>query len=99
MASPKLPETPTLTEAHSGIPQRLLHKATHAKSLIYDGKTVPDTIPLERGLAIPQGISKKAFLSAVEELTILLGTENVHLNDKELKTGWYKLPNLDTILT
>ncbi|OAG08605.1 FAD-linked oxidase-like protein [Paraphaeosphaeria sporulosa] len=89
MAPLSLPVTPTLRDAHSGIPERLLHKATHAKLLIYDGKTVSDTIPLQRGLPIPQGISKKAFLSAIDEIRDLLGAEHVQLNDKEIKNGWY----------
>ncbi|KAF2276817.1 FAD-linked oxidase-like protein [Westerdykella ornata] len=89
MAPPSLPQTPTLASAHTGIPERLLHKATYAKSLIYDGKTVPDTYSLERGLPIPQGISKKAFLSAIEELKSAIGNENVQLNEKEVKNGWY----------
>lgn len=81
--------TPTLAEAHSGIPERLLHKATHAKSLVYDNKSVSDTVPLKRGLPVPQGISKQAFLSAIEQLRTLLGAENVEVNDKEIKNGWY----------
>lgn len=80
--------TPTLAEAHSGIPERLLHKATYAKSLVYNNKSVPDTIPLERGLPVPQGISKQAFLSAIEELRTLLGADHVEVNDKEIKNGW-----------
>ncbi|KAF2643710.1 FAD-linked oxidase-like protein [Massarina eburnea CBS 473.64] len=81
--------TPTLAEAHSGIPERLLHKATDAKGLIYDGKTVQDDIPLERGLPVPQGISKSAFLAAIDELRTLLGKEHVQLNDTQISNGWY----------
>jgi hypothetical protein len=89
MAPPNLPQTPTLNDKHSGIPARLLHKATYAKSLIYDGRTVSDTVQLERGLAVPQGISKNAFLAAIDELKTSLGPDNVQLNDKEIKGGWY----------
>ncbi|KAL5375150.1 hypothetical protein PMIN04_001965 [Paraphaeosphaeria minitans] len=89
MAPLSLPVTPTLSDAYSGIPERLLHKATDAKSLIYEGKTVPDITPLQRGLPIPQGISKKEFLSAIDELRHMLGAEHVHLNDKGIKNGWY----------
>ena len=92
MATSKLSETPTLSESHSGIPQRLLQKATYAKSLIYDGKSAPDTVPLKRGLAVPQGISKTAFLSAIDELATLIGAANVQLNDKQIKNGWYEFP-------
>lgn len=103
--SPKnLPLTPTLSTAHSGIPERLLSKATHAKALIYDGKTVSDTVPLSRGLPVPQGISKKAFLAAIDELGAVLGAQHVQLNDTEVKNGWYMehpnthdmMPLLDT---
>jgi hypothetical protein len=81
--------TPTLSDAHSGIPTNLLDKATYAKGLIYDGKTVPDSTPLSRGLPVPQGISKQAFLAAIDELCATLGPQNVELNDKEILTGWY----------
>jgi hypothetical protein len=84
-----LSSTPTLSTAHSGIPERLLQKATHAKSLIYDGKTVADAIPLERGLPVPQGISRKTFLAAIDELRSALGPDHVELNDKEIRNGWY----------
>ncbi|KAF2123128.1 hypothetical protein BDV96DRAFT_593578 [Lophiotrema nucula] len=87
--STSLPETPTLEQQHSGIPSRLLPKATNAKSLIYDGKTVSDTVSLQRGLPVPQGISLKAFLAAIEELKSVIGAQNVQLNDKEVKNGWY----------
>ncbi|KAF2475131.1 FAD-linked oxidase-like protein [Lindgomyces ingoldianus] len=87
--SSSLPPTPTLSASHSGIPSRLLPKATKAKSLIYAGKTTPDTIPRTRGLALPQGISKPAFLSAISSLRAILGGENVEINDGELKNGWY----------
>lgn len=89
MSSSDLPVTPTLSQQHSGIPQNLLHKATSAKSLIYDGKTVPDTAPLARGLPVPQGISKNAFLAAIDELRAALGADHVQLNDSEITNGWY----------
>ena len=50
---------------------------------------MPDTTPLARGLPVPQGISKSAFLAAIAELQTLLGPSNVELNDKELRNGWY----------
>ncbi|KAF2263005.1 FAD-linked oxidase-like protein [Lojkania enalia] len=89
MSKSSIPQTPTLRDTHSGIPSRLLPKATNAKSLIYAGKTVSDTVPLRRGLPIPQGISKPTFLSAVAELKESLGAEQVILNDKEVQNGWY----------
>lgn len=89
MAPPTLPPTPTLSEKHSGIPTRLLPKATLAKSLIYAGRTEPDAAPLTRGLPVPQGISKAAFLAALEELRELLGPEHVQVNDAQVTNGWY----------
>jgi hypothetical protein len=89
MSPPEITQTPTLDTTHSGIPERLLSKATYAKSLIYQGKTVSDSTPLTRGLPVPQGISKNAFLAAISELQTALGAENVVLNDKELQNGWY----------
>lgn len=89
MPPPNLPQTPTLNSIHSGIPGRLSDKAEHAKSLIYNGKTAPDTAPLVRGLPVPQGISKKAFLAAMDELKASLSPENVQINDKEITSGWY----------
>ncbi|KAF2710045.1 vanillyl alcohol oxidase [Pleomassaria siparia CBS 279.74] len=86
---PSLSLTPTLSDSHSGIPLPLLEKATHAKSLIYAGKTVPDTVPLTRGLPIPQGISASTFHMVISELKTLLGAQHVELNDAELKNGWY----------
>ncbi|KAF1962087.1 FAD-linked oxidase-like protein [Byssothecium circinans] len=84
-----LPQTPTLSDKHSGIPERLLRKATLAKDLVYSSKTVQDDIPLERGLPVPQGISKSAFLAAIDELRTALGAEHVQLNDKQISNGWY----------
>ncbi|KAF2733890.1 FAD-linked oxidase-like protein [Polyplosphaeria fusca] len=89
MSRDSLPQTPTLSDAHSGIPDRLLPKATHAKSLIYNGKTTPDSHKLERGLPIPQGISRPKFLAAIDELKAALGPEHVVLNEKEITNGWY----------
>ncbi|KAF2865470.1 hypothetical protein BDV95DRAFT_507015 [Massariosphaeria phaeospora] len=89
MSPSPLPSTPTLSNAHDGIPSRLLLKATSAKDLIYAGKTVSDTIHLTRGLPVPQGISKPAFLAAIDDLKSALGAEHVQLNDTEIKNGWY----------
>ncbi|KAF2185912.1 vanillyl alcohol oxidase [Zopfia rhizophila CBS 207.26] len=89
MSSKRIFTTPTLAEKHSGIPDRLIDKARAAKSLVYEGKTTSDTTPRQRGIAIPQGISKQRFFEAIEELKKELGSENVELNDKELKEGWY----------
>ncbi|ORY14372.1 hypothetical protein BCR34DRAFT_479586 [Clohesyomyces aquaticus] len=89
MSSPNIPSTPTLNNSHSGIPPRLLSKANAAKSLIYAGKTSSDAIPRTQGLALPPGLSKPAFLSAISELRTILGTQHVELIDGDLQNGWY----------
>lgn len=84
-----LPNTPTLSEAHSGIPSRLLHKAQRAKALIFHGKSRPS--PQQQSLpVIPQGVSRSTFDKAISDLAQQLGAENVELNDKPPKDdGWY----------
>ncbi|OCL11140.1 vanillyl alcohol oxidase [Glonium stellatum] len=84
-----LSPTPTLSQSHSGIPERLLAKATKAKSLVYETRTTPNSVPRQRGIAIPQGISQHRFFEALDELREELGTQHVELNDKELRSGWY----------
>ncbi|KAK4550428.1 hypothetical protein LTR36_000006 [Oleoguttula mirabilis] len=84
-----LTETPTLSQAHSGIPSRLLHKAERAKALVFKGKT-PQPQQQQSLPAIPQGVSRATFDKAITDLTNQLGPENVELNDKPPKDdGWY----------
>ena len=91
MSTTSIPETPTLSQVHSGIPARLLDKARRAKSLIYNSRTkltAPRTGP--QLPVIPQGVSRLTFDRAIQELGNQLGAENVELNDKPSKNdGWY----------
>ena len=85
-------ETPTLSQAHSGIPSRLLHKARKAKSLIYQGRTDPrpTTQNVPQLPVIPQGVSRPAFEKAIADLSTKLGAENVQVIEKLPKDeGWY----------
>ncbi|KAK0742065.1 hypothetical protein B0T21DRAFT_399912 [Apiosordaria backusii] len=90
---------PTLPESHSGIPPYLLEKATRAKNAVFAGRTkqVNERLRLP---VIPQGISRDDFLKALEELKGELGGENVEVNDKPLKDGWYmEHPNTHDMMT
>lgn len=95
MTPKNIPPTPTLSEKHSGIPERLADKAQHAKSLIFDIATKEQQIR-KRPLAIPQGIEKPTFLKAIDELTQQLGQANVEIADQPLKDGWYMERSLET---
>ena len=87
-----IPETPTLSQAHSGIPSRLLPKARKAKSLIYKGRT--DPTPTHQRLphlpVIPQGVSRSTFETAIADLSTKLGAGNVQVIDQLPEDdGWY----------
>ena len=87
-----IPETPTLSQAHSGIPSRLLHKARKAKSLIYKGRT--DPTPTHQRLphlpVIPQGVSQSTFETAIADLSTKLGAGNVQvIYNLPEDDGWY----------
>ena len=86
-----IPETPTLSQIHSGIPSRLLGKARKAKELIYKTRTKPDALNNQPKLpVIPQGVSKSTFDKAIAELSSKLGNDNVEVIDKPPKEdGWY----------
>jgi hypothetical protein len=87
-----IPETPTLSQRHSGIPSRLLGKARRAKSLIWQGKTSQRPALVSTRLPIlPQGVSRSAFDKAISELQSQLGSKNVELNTKSLTSNddWY----------
>lgn len=79
---------PTLPGTHSGIPTYLLEKATKAKEGIFSGRTKPKR-ERQRLPVVPQGIERDEFVAALEELKGQLGAENVEVNDKPLKDGWY----------
>lgn len=90
--SSTVPQTPTLSQSHSGIPDRLLPKAQYAKELIYALRTEPEQqssnqiqLPV-----IPQGVTRSAFDKAIAELGNLLGSNNVEINDKPPREAdWY----------
>ena len=88
-----LPPTPTLEDLHSGIPSRLLPKATKAKSLIWAGRTASSPSPSQQEYPVlPQGTSRLAFNTAIAALASQLGSENVVVNDqppKDEERGWY----------
>lgn len=87
---PAIPITPTLEDKHSGIPSRLLHKATKAKSLIWEGRTSSSPQSSQEYPVLPQGISKLVFNTAIAALQSQLGSENVVVNDKAPEdSGWY----------
>ncbi|EMC92405.1 hypothetical protein BAUCODRAFT_78266 [Baudoinia panamericana UAMH 10762] len=86
----ELPDTPTLPNTHSGIPTRLLDKARRAKTLIWQGRSVPASQIPRTEPALPQGVSRTTFNTAIVELTQQLGAANVELNDKPaVDNGWY----------
>lgn len=80
---------PTLAEAHSGIPEKLLHKAVRAKALILETSTGADGTAKSRRIAVPQGVSEIAFRKAIDALRDALGTDHVEFIDSGLKDGWY----------
>ena len=85
-----IPEIPTLSQSHSGIPARLLHKARKAKALIHNGRSTPAASELPRLPVIPQGISRPTFEKAIVELSSQLSSENVSIVDKiPQDDGWY----------
>ena len=85
-----IPETPTLSQTHSGIPSRLLHKAQKAKSLIWATRTKSTQTTRQQLPVIPQGVSRSTFDKAIADLKQQLGAENVEINDKPPREdGWY----------
>jgi hypothetical protein len=81
-------DVPVLPGTHSGIPTYLLDKARQAKEGIFEGRTKPKR-ERQRLPVVPLGIERAAFLAALAELQEKFGSENVEINDKPLKDGWY----------
>jgi hypothetical protein len=81
-------DPPTLELKYSGIPERLLEKARKTKQLVFQNQTKESHTKRERDLAIPKGVSKRAFSDAISELQGILGAQYVVLNDKALEDGW-----------
>ncbi|KAK5259139.1 hypothetical protein LTR40_006538, partial [Exophiala xenobiotica] len=73
----------------SGIPERLVDKVVREKERLSKNQTKGRTSERKRGVAIPQGVGKDQFFSAIEELSKLLGDANVKVNDQPLEDGWY----------
>ncbi|KAK4112666.1 vanillyl alcohol oxidase [Canariomyces notabilis] len=92
-------DVPTLPSAHSGIPAYLLEKARKEKEVIFETRTKPQN-ERQRLPVVPQGIERDEFLKALAELKEQLGQENVEINDKPLKDGWYmEHPNTHDMMT
>lgn len=75
-------------EIYSGIPARLLPKAQKEKLRLASNLTKAVAPPRKRDVAIPAGVSKRAFLTALDALSRKIGRENVEINDKPLDDGW-----------
>lgn len=78
------------SKTHSGAPLRLLREAKRAKALLYSNKTTIDhqsrTGELPR---LPPGVDRATFNRAITQLRLLIGSDNVEINDKPLNDGWY----------
>lgn len=89
--SSALPLTPVLEERYSGIPVRLLDKATVAKENLFSNQTVKisprrqhEELPV-----IPKGYPREKFNRAILALQSAIGHDNVILNVDPLDDGWY----------
>lgn len=81
---------PTLGEKYSGIPERLLEKATEVKRQTYALLTT-DVVERKEDTqlpVIPKGYSRSRFNQAVQTLRSQIGGENVVLNTEPLNDGW-----------
>lgn len=90
MASNSVPPPPTWPETYSGIPGRLLGKATAVKINTAALQTV-GIVPRKRDLelpVIPKGYSRSRFLEAIKSISSNIGEQNVALNVKPLDDGW-----------
>ncbi|KUI57788.1 hypothetical protein VP1G_05073 [Cytospora mali] len=81
-------DVPILGQKHSGIPEYLLDKAREAKKGIFETRTKPLN-ERSRLPVVPLGIDRDKFFEALDELRQEIGPENVELNDKPLRDGWY----------
>jgi hypothetical protein len=85
-----VPGPPTLGQKYSGIPERLLDKATELKRQTYSLSTtdiVPRTTTGELPI-IPKGYSRTRFNQAIQAVRSQIGEENVVLNTDSLNDGW-----------
>ena len=82
---------PTLAERHSGIPERLLAKATAVKrqtEALQTTSIVPRPSDVELPV-IPKGYPRARFNKAIAEIRSLIGADNVKLNIDPLVDGWF----------
>ncbi|KAK9774023.1 putative Vanillyl-alcohol oxidase [Seiridium cardinale] len=82
---------PTLTESYSGIPERLLDKATGLKRDV-EALSTTSVVPRREDVQlpiIPAGYPRARFNRAIEEIRSLIGNANVELNVNPLIDGWY----------
>ena len=80
---------PSLTQIHSGVPERLTQEAIAAKDRLLSRKTVPDSVPRRRPHSLPPDIDQTTFDTAISELKDSLGANHVEVNEKALEDGWY----------
>jgi hypothetical protein len=78
----------------AGAPPRLKTLEEIIKQKIVDNTTVNlDGLPRREKSEdlpiLPPGVSRDKFKRAIEELSKLIGKENVQLNDQPLIDGWY----------
>lgn len=88
--TPHTTSVPTLEEKYSGIPTRLLDKATKLKEENWALKTFeksPRKASVELPV-IPKGYVRSKFNQAIQVLSAAVGWENVKLNTGELDDGW-----------
>ncbi|CUM52000.1 unnamed protein product [Debaryomyces tyrocola] len=86
-------KAPLLSQnCHDGIIERFEDDANNAKAIIYankKGETLPNRKDRELPV-LPPDITRSEFNKAIEEISILLGKENISiLDEKVLDDGWY----------
>jgi hypothetical protein len=86
-----LPPTPVLEEKYSGVPSRLLHKATKAKENVYKNQTiqVSERKDANELPVIPKRYPRERFNRAIRAISTVIGQDNVVLNVEPLNDGWY----------
>ncbi|OQV05102.1 FAD binding domain-containing protein [Cladophialophora immunda] len=87
-----VPKPPTLDQKYSGIPERLLEKATKVKQQTYAALTTD--VAQQRAASIelpviPKGYPRIRFNKAIESIQSQIGAVNVELNTGALVDGWY----------
>lgn len=91
MASSKsITNVPSLTQTHTGIPERLAEEAVLAKDSMFALRTLSPSRPRQGELPrLPPNTSREKFNEAITSLSKELGSTRVELNDKPLVDGWY----------